>query len=132
MVCASIKPPTDRAWVQQQQCPRFGAHHLRIGVQERVARALWGADSRSEIVFYESDQTRTLEGLANVADPPPESIHAGLRHEYLIMRQEMEPVHLEQQLELRQRQLQEIAGTFGVGRVILCQRHTMTGRAQML
>ena len=30
------------------------------------------------------------------------------------MLQEMEPLHLEQQLELRQRQLQEIAGTFRV------------------
>lgn len=31
--------------------------------------------------------------------------------------QEMEPVHLEQQLELRQQQLQEIAGTFRVSGV---------------
>lgn len=43
------------------------------------------------------------------------------------MRQEMEPVHLEQQLELRQRQLQEIAGTFRVSHVIPCQRGTMVG-----
>lgn len=32
--------------------------------------------------------------------------------------QQMEPPHLEQQLELRQRQLQEIAGTFRVSNIV--------------
>ena len=37
------------------------------------------------------------------------------------MLQEMEPLHLEQQLELRQRQLQEVAGTFRVSPVLTYQ-----------
>lgn len=68
--------------------------------------------------------------VSRLAGTPSKNIRAVLSQSRRRLHQEMEPVHLEQQLELRQRQLQEIAGTFRVSREMSCQRvtHWQTGR----